>query len=187
MSYLDKPGTPEELLQSGTKGMKWGVRKDHPGGVSRSVDRSAKKDAQETARAKMFYGEGAGNRRKLIKGAVEGKSKHLPGYKEAFDRHLANQNMADHASKAQGERTRKNVRNSTAKTARGVSHLLRGNAQYASAAAAMLFGGAMYIHKQGIDKVVLDHAKQSYGKVKREHGRRNSSASDFLRGMGMNV
>lgn len=187
MSYLDKPETPEDLLHYGVKGMRWGVRKERPGGVSRSVDRSAKKDAKEFARAKMFYGEGAGNRRKLIKGTVEGKSKNTPGYKEAFDHHLSKQDMSKHASKAQGERKRKNVRNSTAKTARGVSHILRGNAQYASAAAAMLVGGAMYIHKAGIDTVVAGHAKQTYNKIKQEHGRRNSSASDFLRGMGMNV
>src|SRR4051812_5648775 len=112
--------------------MKWGVHKERPGGVSRSIDRSAKKDAKEFARAKMFYGEGAGNRRKLIKGSVEGKSKNLPGYKDAFDRHLGNQDMSKHASKAQGERKRKNVRNSTAKTARGVRHVLNGNSRYAS-------------------------------------------------------
>lgn len=176
-----------ELAHFGVMGMKWGVRKSHPGGVSRHVDRSAKKDAKEFARAKAFYGEGAGTRRKLIKATVEGKSKNTPGYKEAFDRHLSNQDMSKHVSKAKGERARKNVRNSTAKTARGISHLLRGNAQYASAAAAMLFGGAMYAHKAGIDKMVVDHAKQGYSKIKQEHSRRNKSASDFLKGMGMNV
>jgi hypothetical protein len=187
MSYLDKPNAPEDLLHSGVKGMHWGVRKDRPGGVSRSVDRSAKKDAKEFARAKMFYGEGAGNRRKLIKGTVEGKSKNTPGYKEAFDHHLGKQDMSKHASKAQGERKRKNVVNSTAKTARGVRHVLNGNSQYASLAAAMLVGGVMYAHKTGIDKVVAGHVSQTYSKVKQEHSRRNNSASDFLRGMGMNV
>lgn len=187
MSHSDISDNPDGLRHFGVKGMHWGVRKERPGGVSRSVDRAAQKDAKEFARAKMFYGEGAGNRRKLIKGTVEGKSKNNPGYKQAFDHHLSKQDMSKHAAKAQGERKRKNVRNSTAKTARGVSHMLRGNSQYASAAAAMLVGGAMYAHKTGIDKVVAGHAKQTYSKVKQEYGRRNKSASDFLRGMGMDV
>ena len=44
-----------ELMHYGVKGMKWGVR------------RRAHRDAKEYTQAKMYYGEGAGNRRKLIK------------------------------------------------------------------------------------------------------------------------
>ena len=46
----------------GIKGMKWGVRK---------TKSEARKDAHEYARAKMFYGEGAGIRRKKIKARVD--------------------------------------------------------------------------------------------------------------------
>ena len=53
------------LYHSGIKGMKWGVR------------RKAKKDAKEYTKAKSFYGEGAGTRRKLIKQKVEYNSKHI--------------------------------------------------------------------------------------------------------------
>lgn len=53
------------LSHSGIKGMKWGVR------------RKAKKDAKEHTKAKSFYGEGAGTRRKLIKQKVEYNSKHI--------------------------------------------------------------------------------------------------------------
>ena len=48
----------DELYHFGILGMKWGRHK---------TIRNAKKDAHEFARAKMFYGEGAGTRRKLIK------------------------------------------------------------------------------------------------------------------------
>lgn len=186
MTFLDeeKPSL-ESLVHSGVKGMHWGVRNSNPGGISRGTNRAAKKDAHEFARAKMFYGQGAGNRRKLIKATVEGKSAKDPAYKKAFDQHLSNQDMSKHASKAQAERKRKNVANSTAKTTRGISHLLRGNAQYASAAAALLFGGAMFIHKQGIDKIVFDAGKNTINNIK-NRPRSGIDAKEWLRGMGIN-
>lgn len=173
----------EALAHFGVLGMKWGVRRDHDsGGIPRSVDRDARKDAQEFARAKMFYGEGAGTRRKLIKATVEGKSRKDPNYKKAFDKHLADQDMDRHAAKAKGERKRKNVAQSTAKTARGIRHVLNGNSKYASLAAAMLVGGVVYAHKLGIDKVILNSARTTYAKAKQSHKMRKGgmSASEFL-------
>lgn len=67
------------LMHYGVKGMKWGVRK---------AKHNARKDAKEYARAKMFYGEGAGNRRKLIKAKVKERSKNSV-YKQEFDKELA--------------------------------------------------------------------------------------------------
>lgn len=72
-----------ELMHYGVKGMKWGVR------------RRARRDAKEFTQAKMYYGEGAGNRRKLIKATV----------------------------KARRQRGRKNARNSAGKTVRGVGNI----------------------------------------------------------------
>lgn len=112
------------LEHFGVKGMKWGVRKDSIPGVSSRTSREARKDATEFAKAKMFFGEGAGTRRKLIKAKVESKSAKDPAYKKAFDHHLGNQDLGKRASQARGERKRKDVVKTTAKTARGVKNLV---------------------------------------------------------------
>ena len=124
-------GTVEstELYHHGIKGQKWGVRRyQNPDGSltaagQRHYSKQAKKDAKEFARAKMFYGEGAGNRRKLIKATVEERSKN-EFYKKEFDRFSSKQDMSKHAKAAKGERKRKDVANATKKTARGVKNLV---------------------------------------------------------------
>lgn len=173
----------DELLHFGVKGMKWGVRRSDPPGVSRSTNREARKDAQEFARAKMFYGEGAGTRRKLIKAKVEAKSKKDPNYKKAFDQHLGNQDMSKHAEKARGERKRKNVKKSAGRGIRGTRHILNGNSQYASAATAIVVGGALYAHKKGIDRTIVNAGKRAYAKAKDPSG--HEAARNLLKDMGI--
>ena len=70
-----------ELMHYGVKGMKRGVR------------RRARRDAKEFTQAKMYYGEGAGNRRKLIKATVKARSKD-PFYKSEFDKAVATGNLS---------------------------------------------------------------------------------------------
>jgi len=130
------------LYHDGIKGMKWGQRRyQNADGTytelgkkrrQKQMDKLAKKDAQEYARAKMFYGEGAGNRRKLIKATVNERSKD-EYYKQAFDKYFSQQDMAKHAEKATAERNRKDAANSAKKTARGVVNFARGNKQYVGA------------------------------------------------------
>lgn len=156
-------------------------------GVPSKTSREAKKDAQEFARAKMFYGEGAGTRRKLINNSVAAKSKRDPAYKKAFDHHLENQDLSKHASKARSERKRKDTVNSTTKTVRGIRHIMNDNPQYASAAAVLIFGAAGAAKKAGLDKKAVGLAKETYASVKAwTQNRENMQAArDFLNDLGM--
>lgn len=154
------------LAHVGVKGMKWGVRKNNVEGVSSRTNKDARKDAEEFARAKMFYGTGAGNRRKLIKSTVEAKVKKDPDYKKAFDHHLDQQDMGKHASKAQSERRRKDVTSSTTKTARGVHRQLTGGFGTVSLASAVVAAGVVGARKTGVDQVIMNAAKQKFSDVK---------------------
>lgn len=178
----------DELSHYGIKGMKWGVRNnDAPEGVSRATARDAKKDASEFARAKAFYGEGAGTRRKLIKQTVEGKSKRSADYKKAFDHYLERQDSSKHVDKARSERRRKDTVNKIDKTARGIRNAVYGNPQLASTAAITLVAGYSAAKKAGIDKIVVDHAKSAYSTVASAatNQKNMAYARQFLKDMGM--
>lgn len=163
------------LAHYGVKGMKWGQRKTSTG-VPRKTERTASKDAKEFARAKMFYGEGAGIRRRQINATVKSRSKD-PAYKEAFDRNLEGQNMAKRAVEARSARKRKDVSNSTKKTAKGISHVLKGNSQYANVAATLIVGGATYAHAKGFDKTIIDAGKRSYSDALRSPAAASAKAA----------
>lgn len=143
---------PDYLMHYSVFGMKWGQRKTR---------KRAQKDAKEYARAKMYYGQGAGNRRKLISNTVAQRSKD-PYYKSEFDKAMANQDMAKHASAAKRERKATDIKNTTAKTARGVVNAATGNIGRASATAIVLYAAAKYT---GADKVVAAYAKQTVSSV----------------------
>jgi hypothetical protein len=149
-----------EMLDSfiehfGVKGMHWGVHSTDYPGATRKVNREAKKDASEFARAKMFYGEGAGTRRKLIKAKVASNAKVKPGYQEAFDHHVANQDLGKHADRAISERRRKDAKASIGKTARGVNRTLNGPfaASLSAVAVASAYG---YAKTTGLDKRLVN-------------------------------
>jgi hypothetical protein len=184
MTYAQEFASPQEALEHhGVKGMHWGVRKDDHPGASRATNREAKKDAGDFARAKMFYGEGAGTRRKLIKAKVEAKAKKDPNYKAAFDHHLANQDMGQHASKARKERRRKDVASGTTKTAKGVHRSLSGGFGSVSLASAAIAGGLVIGKQAGVDKVIKD-AASSYVKDARRKNASSAAAKDFMRQAG---
>lgn len=149
------------LAHHGVLGMHWGVRKDTPTGASPKTDREARKDAEEFTKAKAYYGEGAGTRRKLIKMQVQGKSAKDPEYKKAFEHHVANTDFSKRAEQARGQRHRADVANTTKKTGKGIIHIIRGNPQYASIGAAGVVAGAAFVHKKGYDKMAYNAVKNS--------------------------
>lgn len=134
------------LQHHGIKGQKWGIRHDRAPGVSARTNRSARRHAQEFARAKQFFGEGAGTRRKLIKSIVESKSKQDPAFKKAFDFHLARQDLGSHAEAAKKERRRKDIRKSTKQTAGAVARNVTGEFGTKAAFATLAIGGAAYLN-----------------------------------------
>lgn len=91
------------------------------------LQKDAANDAKEYARAKAYYGEGAGIRRKQIKNKISERMKDAD-YKKEFERLLAGQDMSAHQKAANRERKVQDVKNTTAKTARGVKNFLMGNA-----------------------------------------------------------
>ena len=143
-----------ELMHYGVKGMKWGVRR---------------RDAKEFTLAKMYYGEGAGNRRKLIKAKVKAHSKD-PFYKSEFDKAVAKTNMSKRVSQAQRQRGRKNARNTTGKTVRGIGNIASGNVSRAGGALALGYLGYKGAKAAGVapsEREILTKAVKGAKKIKR--------------------
>lgn len=155
----------DTLMHYGVKGMKWGVRRESIPGVSSKTNREARKDAKEYTAAKMFFGEGAGTRRKLINATVNAKSAKDPSYKKAFDIHVGNTDMSKRASQARGQRKRKDVRNTTAKTARGVKNLAMGTGAPVAMSAVAVYAAAK---NPAVRSVVTKAGKKAYSTVTQE-------------------
>lgn len=133
-----------ELYHYGIKGQKHGVRRfqnldgsltaegkirygvyDRDDGT-KDMDRlkkDAAKDAKEWAKAKAYYGEGAGNRRKKIKNALSEKMKD-PDYKAEFDKQVSNQDMAKVQKQANFERKSTDAKKTAKKVGRTAKRFL---------------------------------------------------------------
>lgn len=133
------------LQHYGVKGMKWGQRTSRPEGVTRRTNREASKDAKEFARAKQYFGEGAGNRRKLIKNSVEAKKKRDPAYAKAFDQHLSRQDAAKHVEKAKKERKSTDRRTRNKQRVGAAARTITGSQGTQAAFVALALGGAAFV------------------------------------------
>lgn len=129
-----------------------------------SVAKQAKKDAIEYARAEMYFGAGAGTRRKLIGATVNHKADTIPGYAEIFDKLYKSQDMAKHAKKARLER---NGRDAAQTVERNIRALSSGQKHNMTTGVAVVFGVAVVLNQTGMDKVVVAESKKQYAKARK--------------------
>lgn len=170
-----------ELYHFGVKGMKWGVRR-----AERKTRNQARKDAQETARSKMYYGEGAGVRRRNINAVVRQRSKD-PTYKKAFDEAYAKQDMGKARQVAERQRKRTD-RTEPIKTgvSRGVKKAVRAGGKAITFAATTAAGVAAsyYIRHPDEGKAMVNHiVRQASSAVNKV--RYAAQGAKFLHKMGL--
>lgn len=127
------------------------------------MKKMASQDAFKAARAEMFFGEGAGTRRKLLNAEIGRKIETIPGYSAAFEKAYSKQNFADHAIKAAKER--KSLDRSKI-IQKNLGALLRGDRRSMSngfAAAVIVVSVAKVT---GYDQVAIDKVKKARRKAK---------------------
>jgi hypothetical protein len=147
-----------------------------------NITKQAAKDAAEWVRSDMFYGEGAGTRRHLIDTIVVSRKQKLPGYAEAFEKAVSQQDWADHAVKAMAERKRLDMGKGLKRNLRGV---LTGNKRSLTTGVVTALTVYSILHETGLDKPIIAGAKQTGRAVKLEYtilkariqGRKNNSES----------
>lgn len=128
-----------------------------------SIKREAIRDADEYAMAKMFYGEGAGVRRRLINQTVQFKMANIPGYDVIFQKELAKQDFAELSRKARKERRRLDTIGAVNKNGRAI---IRGDYRSLSLPLFVLAGAGYLAHEAGYDKKALEFGEQEYKKAK---------------------
>lgn len=184
--------TNKYLAHFGIKGQKWGVRRfqnedgsltsegkkrygiyDRPDGTKdmKRLQKDAKKDAEEMARAKAYYGEGAGNRRKQIRNKISERMKD-PDYKAEYEKHLANQDMTKHQKAANRERKIEDTKHSVARVGRGVKNFLLGAGTTSLTAIALV----NVARQTGMDRKIASWGKSAMSSVIDTLKRRKSSS-----------
>lgn len=146
------------LAHYGKIGMRWGHRTAQDRN-ERHTARLASKDAKRYADAKMFYGETAGTRRKLLKAELDKKKSRMPGYEDAFNKALENVDYAKSAKKAVVERKTKDVAYRTRVT---VKQVLGVTGPLTVAAASIIYAK----NKPAIDNFVASKATMAYNAIK---------------------
>jgi len=135
---------------------------DRPDGTKDTdrLKKDAKKDAEDMARAKAYYGEGAGNRRKQIRNRISERMKD-PDYKAEYEKQLAAQDMSKHQKAANRERHAQDAKNAVAKTGRGIKNLIMGVGS-ASMAAVAIYNVAKLT---GADKKIAELGKKAVSDI----------------------
>jgi len=127
----------------------------------KKLKKDVAKDAKEYARAKAFYGEGAGTRRKKIKNKISEKMKD-PDYKKEFEKQLAKQNMEEHQKAANRERKAKDVKNKVVETGNGIKNLIFGFGTTSLAAIAIY----KIASTPGAKRIISEKGKKIFSSIK---------------------
>ena len=139
------------------------------------LKKDAKKDAEDMARAKAYYGEGAGNRRKQIRNRISERMKD-PDYKAEYEKQLAAQDMSKHQKAANRERKVEDAKNSAKKVGRGLKNLLLGFGS-ASLTAVAIYNAAKLT---GADKKIAEYGKKAIKSIiSKAKGMKKPSVKDY--------
>ena len=129
------------------------------------LDKIASQDAYDYGLALMFFGEGAGTRRKLITAAIDQKVQDIPGYAEKFNEAFSKLNQLEVAEKALAERKRLDR---AAKAGKNLRALRLGKPQNLSSDLAAIFLIGYVAHMYGWDKKAAAESKKLWQKAKTE-------------------
>lgn len=130
-----------------------------------TLEKMASKDAHNWARAEMFFGEGAGIRRRHLDAEINEKMATIPGYLEMFNQMYAKQDLAEHAIKAAQERKKIDAMTKAGKNMRAIKS---GNLAGLSTGVYVVVGGAILARQTGYDKKIAAEVKKQYRKAKQE-------------------
>lgn len=128
-----------------------------------NIRKMAETDAFNWARAEMFFGQGAGIRRRLLWNEIDSKMARIPNYEPLFQKAYGKQNMAEHALKAAKERKAIDRKVAIGKNARA---LARGDRRNMSPLLLGAIAGAVVLHQTGYDKVLWEQGKICYDDLK---------------------
>ena len=147
------------LIHYGKIGMHWGQRNAQVRN-ERHTAKLASHDAKRYADAKMFYGETAGTRRKLLKAELNKKKSQIPGYEDAFNKALETVDYARSAKKAVVERKTKDAAYRTRVT---VKQVLGVTGTLTAAAATVLYSR----NKPAVDNFIANKATMAFDAIKK--------------------
>lgn len=130
------------------------------------LEKMAAKDAYDYGVAQMFFGEGAGTRRKLLDAVIGDKIRDIPGYEMAFEVAFSHLNQTELAEVA--IKQRKNL-DRAAKASRNFRALKSGNFNNLTTGVFVVVGVAIIAHQTGYDKKIEAEAKKLYRRAKVEY------------------
>lgn len=128
-----------------------------------NVKKMAVEDAARWGYAQMFFGEGAGTKRKLLNAEISDKVASIPDYQKHFEAAYNKLNMGAIALKAAKDRKRIDRGNAVRKNTRAI---IRGDRR--SMSTLLIIGGAAYWYARetGYDKVIAEDVNKRYRRLK---------------------